>query len=115
MILKGELEILASIALKKRTAKQITNYRIARYSSYINATLDSMIRRGYIRRNGLKEYQLTELGNRILLEYYPDLNTLNKMAHLKLLQEQADKVSEAIKLIEDLGTGYDSIFSSKHT
>lgn len=113
MILKGELEILAAIALKKRTAKQITNSRIARYSPYINATLDSLVGRGYIIRNGLREYQLTKLGNRVFLEYYPDLEALGKLACEKLLHEQADKVSDAIRMIEDLGTEYNHMFSSE--
>jgi len=105
-MLKGEIEILAAIALNKRTAKQIKSCRIARYSSYINSTINSLIRRGYISTDRFKEYQLTEKGSRAFIEFCPDHSTLSKLAHVRLLHEHTDKVGEAIKLIENLGIEY---------
>ena len=105
-MLKGEIEILAAIALNKRTAKQIKSYRIARYSSYINATINSLIHHGYIRVDRFREYQLTDKGTRAFIEFCPDHNILSKLAHAKLLHEHTDKVGEAIKLIENLGIEY---------
>ena len=107
-MLKGEIEILAAIALNKRTTKQIKSFRVARYSSYINATINSLVRRGYISTDRLRGYQLTDKGARAFLEFCPDNNTLSKLAHAKLLHDHKDKVGEAIKLIENLGIEYNT-------
>jgi DNA-binding PadR family transcriptional regulator len=103
MMLKGEIEILAAIVLNKGTAKQITNGRIARNSPFINSTIESLRRKGYIVKTRIKGYKITDKGFRVLGEYYPEHPALNKAIHTRLRQKQSEQASQAIKMIERLG------------
>ena len=97
-MLKGEIEILAAIALNKCTNKQIANNRIARSSTYITSTVDSLVRRGFIIGSKSKGYQLSPSGARVLLEFLPKNEGLS--AYKRLLGEHSARAKEAINAIE---------------
>ena len=68
-MLKGEIEILSSIALNKCTMKHIINGRIARDNMYVITAFDSMVKDGFIHENKASEYRLTPKGIRALLQH----------------------------------------------
>lgn len=89
-MLKGEIDILSSIALNKCTMKQIVNSRIVRDNVYIIATFDSMVKKGFIRERKSKEYHLTLKGIRALLEFGKDREISSKVLRRKLLHHFQD-------------------------
>lgn len=101
-MLKGEIEILSSIALNKGKMKQIINDRIARDNIYIMATVDSLVKQGFIQKSKFREYQLTPKGIRVLMEFGNNRDILRRILQSKLLSEYSDKASEAVKKIEGL-------------
>ena len=105
-MIKGEIEILTAIVLNKGTAKQITSSRIARSSSYINSTIHSLVEQGYIVKNRYHGYQITQKGTRAFMEYSPNREALERVAHSKVAHEHTNKAEEAIRMIENLGIEY---------
>ncbi len=113
-MLKGEIEILAAIVLNKRTLKQLTTGRLARYSPYVHSTLESLRRKRYIVKHETKGYLITEKGIRALAEFYPGYAGANKVVNKKLSRKQADEVDKAIKMIEQLSSEYDIKIGELH-
>jgi Mn-dependent DtxR family transcriptional regulator len=105
-MLKGEIEILAAIVLNKRTGKQLTTGRFARYSPYIISTLETLRQKEYIVHNKTKGYIITEKGIRALAEFYPKHEALDKAIHHKLLRQQTREANKAIRMIEQLSSDY---------
>ena len=89
-MLKGEIDILSSIALNKCKMKQIVNSRILRDNVYVIATFDSMVKNGLIRENKSREYHLTSKGIRALLEFGSDHEISSKVLRGKLLHQFQD-------------------------
>lgn len=89
-MLKGELEILASIALNKCKMKQIINSRIVRNNPYVVATVDSMVKHGFIQSSNLGEYRLTLKGVQALLEFGNTREITSKILHSELFRQYLD-------------------------
>ena len=90
-MLKGEIEILRSIALNKCKAKQIINSKIVRDNVYVIATFDSMVKDGFIQESRPREYRLTLKGVRTLLEFNDNGKILKKILPRQLFSEYSDK------------------------
>jgi len=65
----SEMVILADIARNKDSGKQLINRPIDVINEYIYYLCDSLVRRGYIKGNRIKGYQLTSMGRRTLAEF----------------------------------------------
>ena len=91
MILKGEIEILRSIALNKCKTKQIINSKIVRDNVYVIATFDSMVKNGLIQESRPREYRLTLKGVRTLLELGGRSKILKNILPGEILGEYTDK------------------------
>ncbi|OGO43316.1 MAG: hypothetical protein A2137_07665 [Chloroflexi bacterium RBG_16_58_8] len=111
-MLKSETEILAAIILNKSTIKQIASGRTTRYSPYIILTLDSLKQKRYIVKSKTKGFQITDKGLKALAEFYPAHPVSNKAIYFKLLSKQASETSKAIKMIENLGSEYNTKIGS---
>ena len=105
-MLKGEIEILTTIALNRCTFKQIAGIRLARSSTYIISTIESLVRRGYIIKNESKGYQLTEKGAKTTLQYSNEYRALRELAMARLQSEYSARTKVAINMIETLGNEY---------
>jgi Mn-dependent DtxR family transcriptional regulator len=103
---KGEIDILTAIVLNKCTPKQIASSRVARSSSFISMTIDSLLEQGYILKDKYRGYRLTQKGASAFMEFNPNREALNRVAHNKLAHEHGDKAREAINMIERLGIKY---------
>ena len=62
----SEIVILTDIARNKDSGKQLINRPIDVINEYIYYLCDSLVRRGYIKGNRTKGYQLTSMGRGIL-------------------------------------------------
>ena len=58
----NEMVILLDIAKNKESGKQLVNRPMDVISAYIGYLCDSLVRRGYIKGNRTKGYQLTSMG-----------------------------------------------------
>ena len=58
----SETVILTDIARNKDSGKQLVNRPMDIISEYISYLCDSLVRRGYIKGNRTKGYQLTSMG-----------------------------------------------------
>jgi predicted transcriptional regulator len=65
----SERAILMDIATNKDSNKQLANRPMDVVSEYISYLCDSLVRRGYLTRNGVKGYTLTSMGREPLLEF----------------------------------------------
>jgi len=62
----SEMVILMDIARNKDSGKQLMNRPMDVINEYICYLCDSLVRRGYIKRNRTKGYRLTSMGREIL-------------------------------------------------
>lgn len=90
-MLKGEIEILSSIALNKCKMKHIINSRIARDNMYVITAFDSMVKRGFIQKSKSGEYHLTLKGIRALLQFGNKREISRKILRGKLIYQLDDK------------------------
>ena len=100
MMFPGETRILMDVALNRCSAKQLINRRSAHSNQFIGHSLDSLVRRGYLEKNGVKKYQLTSLGTRVLLQSPLKNGVSDKRDFLKLLHEDEAKSKDAAKKLE---------------
>ena len=92
-MLKGEIEILSSIAVNKCKMKHIINSRIARDNMYVLTVFDSMVKSGFIRKSKAGEYHLTLKGFRALLQFGNKREISRKILHGKLIYQLDNKSS----------------------
>ena len=91
-MLKGEIDILSGIALKKCKMKQIISGRAVRDNMYTISTFGSMIKDGLIREGKFGEYQLTMKGMQALLKIPKVAEILGDNLHSKLLHQYLESV-----------------------
>jgi predicted transcriptional regulator len=91
IMLKGEIEILSSIALNKCKMRHIINSRIARDNMYVITAFDSMIKDGFIHENKANEYRLTLKSIRALLQFSNNRELSRKILHSKSIYQTNDK------------------------
>ena len=104
-MLKGEIEILAAIMLNKRTEKQLTTGRLARYSPYLFSTLETLRQKRYIVDHKTRGYFITSKGIRALAEFYPAHEALNKAIQPRLLRRQVTEANNAVRIPGMSSTG----------
>ena len=82
----GETEILMAIALNK-SGEKLVNRPMDVTGEYIIHLRDSLVKRGYLKENRMKGYQLTSIGRRAILNLLRDreARTRNAIAKLKQL------------------------------
>jgi predicted transcriptional regulator len=83
-MLKGEIDILSSVALRKCKMKQIFSGRNIRDTTYTLSTIDSMIKDGLIQEGKFGIYELTLSGIQALLKYSKNTDILDKKTRSKL-------------------------------
>ena len=84
----SEAAILMTIAVAKDSGKKLLTRPMDVVGEYIGYLYDSLVSRGYLKRDGSREYQLTSKGREALFEF---------------LYENQNKVKDAIKTLQQLG------------
>ncbi len=84
----SEMAILMAIALTRDSGKKLLTRPMDVVGEYIGYLCDSLVSRGYLKRNGSREYRLTTQGRESLFEF---------------LYENKTKVEDAIKTLQQLG------------
>ena len=83
-MLKGEIDILSSVALRKCKMKQIFSGRNIRDTMYTLSTIDSMMKDGLIQEGKFGIYELTLKGIQVLLKFSKNTDVLDKKTRSKL-------------------------------
>lgn len=91
-MLKGEIDILIDIALKKRKMKQIISGRAVRNNMYAISTFNSMVKNGFVKEGKFGEYKLTLKGIQALLKFPKIAEILGKTLRGKLLDQYLESV-----------------------
>ena len=85
-MLPSEMEIMLAIALNKNIAKKLVDGSMDVISEYFGYLFNSMVKRGYIKGNRAKGYQLTLRGKTTLVKYLRKNETRDKAAIEQLKQ-----------------------------
>jgi len=91
MMLPSEMEIILAIALNRSVGKKLANSSMDVISEYFINVFNSLVRRGYLKGNRVKGYQLTPMGKTTLI---------------RLLQENEARTQNALRRIKILGVDY---------
>ena len=91
-MLKGEIDILSDIALKKCKMKQIISGRAVRDNMYTIATFNSMVKSGFVQKGKFGECKLTPKGIQALLKFPNIAEILDKNLRNKLLDQYLESV-----------------------
>jgi len=105
----SEMTILMAIAMNKGSSKKLLNRPMDVTGEYIGYLYDSLVKRGFIRKNGLNGYRLTSMGKETLLEFLHKngIKAIDMIKRLQLLgieigqksKREIDKLeNEAIKV-----------------
>jgi len=85
----SETAILMDIARNKDSGKQLANRAMDVTGEYIGYPYESLVRRGFLKKKGLREYQLTLKGREALFEF--------------LLENKTRVIKDTIKTLQQLG------------
>ena len=84
----SEMIILMAIAVNKDAGKKLLNRPMDVTGEYIGYLYDSLVRRGYLKKDSSRAYQLTSKGREALFE---------------LLYENKTRIKDTIKRLQQLG------------
>jgi predicted transcriptional regulator len=84
----SEMVILMAITVNKDAGKKLLNRPMDVTGEYIGFLYDSLVKRGYLRENSSRGYQLTTKGRETLFEF---------------LHENKTRVKDTIKRLQQLG------------
>jgi len=84
----SEMAILMAIASTRDSGKKLLTRPMDVVGEYIGYLCDSLVKRGYLKRDGSREYQLTLQGREALSEF---------------LYKNKTEVKDAIKTLQQLG------------
>ena len=104
-MLSGEMAILMAIALTRDSGSKLLTLPMDVTGKYISYLYDSLVRRGYLKRNGSKGYQLTWKGKESLREFLHQnrarfgnaIKTLQQL-DIEVSQEIDELLKEAVKV-----------------
>jgi len=98
----GEMVILMAIEVAGDSVKRLLNRPMDVSGQYIANLYESLVRRGYLRRNGHRGYQLTAVGRAALSEF---------------LHENEPRVKDLVRTLKELGieTGIEADRIGKET
>jgi len=102
----GEKRILMDVALNRCSAKQLINQRNAHRNQFIGHSLDSLVRRGYLKKNGVNKYQITSLGTSVLLQSPLKNGVCDEKDFLKLLYEDEARTKDAIRKLNAINVEF---------
>jgi hypothetical protein len=102
MMFPGEKRILMDVALNRCSAKQLINQRNALKNQFIGHSLDSLVRRGYLKKNDINKYQLTSFGKTMLLKSPLENGVCDKRDFLKLLYADEARSKDTIRRLEEI-------------
>ena len=83
-----EMVILMAIAVARDSSKKLLTQPMDVTGEYIGYLYDSLVRRGYLKGNRLRGYQLTSKGGEALVEF---------------LHQNRSRLKDTIKTLEQLG------------
>ncbi len=84
----SEMAILMAIASTRDSGKKLLTRPMDVVGEYIGYLCDSLVSRGYLKKDGSREYQLTPQGREALFEF---------------LYQNKTEVKDAIKTLQQLG------------
>ena len=87
--------------MSKDSAKKIINRPMGLTGDYIGYLLDSLVRSGYLKGNGLKGYNVTPMGGEMLLEFVREREAIVQDTIRKLNQVLAKHTQEMNKLLKE--------------
>ena len=82
----SEMVILMAIAANKEAGKQLRNRPMDIIGEYIGYLYDSLVKRGYLKENNAKGYQLTLKGREALFDFLHENRTMVKETMERLKQ-----------------------------
>ena len=92
----GEMVILMAIAINKETGKELLTRPMDVTSEYISNLYNSLVNRGYLKKNRLMSYQLTSAG-REALEEFIYRNDIRARDTVKRLQQLGIEIGEKME------------------
>ena len=92
----SEMTILMAIAMNKASSKKLLNRPMDVTGEYIGYLYNSLVKRGYIKKNGFSGYQLTPKGKETLLEFLHknEIKAIDIIKRLQLLGIEIGQNSE---------------------
>ena len=88
----SEMAILMAIAITRDSGKKLLARPMDVVGEYVGYLCDSLVSRGYLRRDGSREYQLASKGREALVEF---------------LYANKTRVKDAMKTLQQLGIEVD--------
>ena len=96
----GEAAMLMAIAVARDSGKKLLPRPMDIVGGYIGYLYDSLLSRGYLKKDGSREYQLTSKGREALLEFLNTSKTSVKDT-LKTLQPLGIEVNVEVGNLEE--------------
>ena len=84
----GEMVILMAIAITRDSGKKLLTRPKDINGQYVDYLYDSLVERGFLKRNGSGEYELTRKGRKSLVEF---------------MRQNKLRISDTIQTLEQLG------------
>lgn len=98
----SEIVILMAIALTGEAGKKLLTRPADVMGEYIGYLYDSLVTRGYLKKNSCRSYQLTLKGSQVLLEFLNENKTKAREAVKTLQQLRIETSQEINKLGKEL-------------
>ena len=95
----SEMAILMAIASTRDSGKKLLTRPMDVVGEYIGYLCDSLVSRGYLKRNGSREYRLTTQGRESLFEFLYENKTSVKDT-IKALQQLGIEVNQEVANLE---------------
>ncbi len=95
----SEMVILMAIVEAGEFGRKLVNHPMDITGEYIGYLYDSLVRRGYLKGNSSRGYQLTGQGREAILEFLHKNNT-NVRDKIKTLQRMRIEISQEIDKLE---------------
>lgn len=92
----GEMVILMAIEVAGDSVKRLLNRPMDVSGQYINSLYQSLVRRGYLKGNKYRGYELTTMGRQALAEF---------------LRRNESRVQDLVRTLEQLGIKTDKEFA----
>ena len=98
----SEMVILMATAAVRDSGKKLLNSPMDITSEYIGYLYDSLVRRGYLKKTGSREYQLTTMGWEAFFEFLHENRAkaeeiINRMAQLGIdVNQQIDELEREV-------------------
>ena len=100
-MLPGEMVILMAIEVARSSSKKLLDPASVT-GEYITSLYDSLVERGYLKKNSLRGYRLTPQGRESLFEFLLE-NQARVKDMIKMLQQLGIEASEEIdELVEEV-------------